>query len=296
LRPDDYKPVFVRATKGYEARQMHFNKWLTQTDCEYMLLLDGDMIFPEHTLERLRSHGLPYISGTYLRRTYAPPAPVWFEDGKTFPFKPFTDKFEEGKLYKIGASGWGCILIHRDVAEAVQKLLKGEPFVIEDDMDVYPYDLQKIMLAIDTLEAFTKRDVPSKALTDYVKILRDEIRPLRGVKDTVGSDIRFPYFAKQAGFDLWLDTGVMCGHMLNYQLHPNDYINTPNATVSNIKESISKQVRAERKRILDCLTGLEIAHIERDSESPADVKTSRTRQKGKKVVSAHPADERGGSV
>ena len=239
-REGDIGAVFIRATKGYEARQQHFNNWLHQTDCDAMLLLDGDMIFPKDTLERLRSHNLPYISGAYLRRTYAPPAPVWFEYGNSFPYKPFTDKFEPNKLYKIGASGWGCMLIHREVAEAVKVLLKGEQFVLEDDLDVYPYDLKRILGAMDAIE---------EGDLNAVKILREEIRPLRAVKDIVGSDIRFPFFAKMAGFDLWLDTGVMCGHMLNYQLHPYDYINTPDETVKNISASVKESWVKEVDRL-----------------------------------------------
>lgn len=240
IRQGDIPPVFIRATKGYEARQQHFNNWLEKTDCEAMLLLDGDMIFPKETLENLRSRDLPYISGAYLRRTYAPPAPVWFEDGNTFPYKPYSTKFEADKLYKVGASGWGCIFIRREVVEAMKPLLKGEQFVIEDDMDIYPYDLKRVLGAIQAIE---EGDI------NAVKILREEIRPLRVVKDLVGSDIRFPYFAKMAGFDLWLDTSVLCGHMLNYQLHPYDYINTPDETVQALSKAVDESWNKEASRL-----------------------------------------------
>ena len=244
IQSGDYRPVFIRATKGYEARQAHFNNWLNKTDCEYMLLLDGDMIFPPHTLERLRSHGLPYVSGAYLRRTYSPPRPVWFEATDSFPYMPYTAKVEPDKLYKIGASGWGCMLIHRDVATAVKSLLKGEDFVIEDDMDIYPYDLKRVMGAIQAIE---EGDLQA------VKILREEIRPLRGVKDPVGSDIRFPFFAKQAGFDLWLDTGVMCGHMLSYPLGVEDYLTTPDEALNKLHEAIQPAYTNEKKRLESAL-------------------------------------------
>lgn len=237
----DTRPYFIRATKGYEARQLHFNNWLHKTDFEYMLLLDGDMIFPENTLERLLSHNLPYISGTYLRRDYKPISPVWFEDGYEFPYKPYTSKFEENKLYKIGASGWGCVLIHREVPTAMTPFLKGEPFVIEDDMDVMPYNLHRIMGAIKAIE---------EGDTKAVKILREEIQPLRWVKDAVGSDLRFPYFAKLAGYDLYLDTGVMCSHMLNYPLHPSDFLQTSDDVINKLSESVNERWNAERQRLI----------------------------------------------
>ena len=261
LQKGDMLPYPIRATKGYEARQTHFNNWLNNTDCAFMLLLDSDMVFPENTLERLRSHGLPYLSGAYMRRTFAPPAPVWFEPFEDWPYRPWTSKIEADKLYHVGASGWGCILIHRDVAEAVRPLLKGEDFVIEDDMDVMPYDLNRITAALDVLDNMTRQDAPAKALADYVAILKDEIKPLRATKDLVGSDIRFPYFAKLAGFDLMLDTGVMCGHVVNYPITPSDFINTPDETVQNLSEQINKQVRGERKRVAEKKRLLNMAKV-----------------------------------
>ncbi len=284
LRQGDVGPYFIRATKGYEARQTHFNKWLNDTDCDFMLLLDSDMVFPAHTLERLRSHGLPYLSGAYMRRTFAPPAPVWFEPFEQWPYRPWTMKVEENKLYKVGASGWGCILVHRDVAEAVRPLLKGEDFVLEDDMDLMPYDLNRITAALDVLDNLTKQDAPAKALADYVGMLREEIKPLRATKDTVGSDIRFPYFAKLAGFDLVLDTGVMCGHMVNYPITPSDFINTPDSVVSNLSTQINKQVKGETKRIAEKKRLLDVAKpINKEAERD---KVKRTRAPHESGVAA----------
>ena len=275
-RAGDIGPYFIRATKGYEARQTHFNKWLNETDCDFMLLLDSDMVFPAHTLERLRSHGLPYLSGAYMRRTFAPPAPVWFEPFTEWPYKPWTMKVEENKLYKVGASGWGCILVHRDVAEAVRPLLKGEDFVLEDDMDLYPYDLNRITAALDVLEHMTEQDIPAKSLQGYVGMLRDEIRPLRGTKDNIGSDIRFPHFAMLAGFDLVLDTGVMCGHMVNYPITPSDFINTPDSVVNELDKQINKQVKGETKRLAEKKRLLQVARpINKEVERE---KVKRTRQ------------------
>ena len=128
----DTAPVFIRATKGYEARQMHLNNWYENTKHPFMLLLDSDMKFPVHTLKRLRAHGLPFVSGLYMRRRYAPIAPVWFEQGETgvMPMTPFTAVPMENTLYKLGASGWGCILIHRDVVTAFDRgLLNSDPDV-----------------------------------------------------------------------------------------------------------------------------------------------------------------------
>lgn len=244
----DLPPQYIRATKGYEARQMHLNNWYEGTKHPFLLLLDHDMKFPPHTLARLRAHRLPFISGLYMRRRYNPIAPVWFEYGEPgqMPALPFTAPPQANTVYKIGGSGWGCMLIHRDVVTATRKLLKGEPDIIEDDMDIYPYDLPKLLKAVG---AFKKPDATLEQIKWSIEVVVNEIRPLRGLKDTVGSDIRYPFFARLAGFDLHGDTGVMCEHMLNYPLHPNDYNKLPAENVRDLTISIRDDVMRERKRI-----------------------------------------------
>ena len=241
-RRKDEGPRYVRATKGYEARQMHLNNWYEGTKHPFMLLLDHDMKFPANTLERLRSFKLPYVSGFYMRRRYAPMAPVWFEYNATLqmPMIPYTGVPMANTLYKIGASGWGCILMHRDVVTAVRKVLKGEPEIIEDDMDLFPYDLKRVMGAIKMIA--TKP-------TEAQKILTDEIRPLRALKDSVGSDIRFPFYARLAGFELYGDSGVVCEHMLNYPVSVTDYVNQSAANVRDVTILSRQNVQQEQERI-----------------------------------------------
>lgn len=248
----DEGPHYIRATKGYEARQLHLNNWYEQTKHPYILLLDSDMRFPAHTLKRLRSFGRPYVSGLYMRRRFAPIAPVWFEYNAEprMPMIPFTQVPSPNTIYRIGASGWGCILLHRDVVTAVKPLLKGEPEILEDDMDIHPYDLPKVIRSLKVfqqiLEGYQpKPDVFKRALVNIV----NEIRPLRGMKDPVGSDIRFPYFARLAGFDLYGDTGVQCDHMLNYPLAASDYAGQPAANVRDLAISMHQQVAEEYERI-----------------------------------------------
>jgi hypothetical protein len=251
-RNGDSMPRFIRATKGYEARQHHFVSWLAETDHPFMLLLDHDQTFPNHTLERLRSHKLPYVSGYYMRRRYAPIAPVWFEN-VGFPVLPWTRKVEDNTLYELGASGWGCLLIHREVAEATAKLLKGEEFVIEDDMDIWPYDLDKAMSAIVELRTLTNGTQSGTFMRERLKeiyaTLAEEIKPLRGLKDPVGSDIRFPFFARKAGYQLYGDSGVRCGHMLNYPLMPEDYALMPEETVKELEKKLKADMQKERRKI-----------------------------------------------
>jgi len=227
IRKKDTRPQFIRATKGYEARQMHLNNWYEKSKHPFILFLDSDMIFPVNILERLRAHKAPFVSGFYMRRTIRPVAPVWFERGAdgVMPLKPLMAVLEKDKTYPIGASGWGCILIHRDVITAMKPILKGEPEIIEDDMDIYPYDLKEVLAG------------------------REQIKPLRGLKDTVGSDIRFPFYAQLAGFPLLGDTGALCEHLTNYPVSIDDWLNQPAYSMRDLSLYINEDQRKEVERI-----------------------------------------------
>jgi hypothetical protein len=256
-RPGDSHVVFQRGTKGYENREMHIQKFLASTH-DFILLLDHDQTFPQDTLERLRSHKLPFVSGYYMRRHINPIAPVWFEPfNGNWPMIPWTADPERGKLHPLGASGWGCILIHRAVFEAVAPLLKGEQFVLEDDMDVWPYDLMRINQALNGIENIALGINSILSLLEWTHMLRDEIRPLRVIKSQIGSDIRFPFFAAQAGFQLMGDPDVRCGHGLTYFVGPDDY--TTNYTddyrerlVGYLNQSVDEE-RAEIKRAREAM-------------------------------------------
>ena len=253
-RNGDGGPVFIRATKGYEARQLHLNKFMDSQHV-YMLLLDHDMIFEKDTLERLRSHGLPYVSGLYMRRRFNPIAPIWFYNNPKglFPMEPYLDVPEPGKLVKIGASGWGCVLLHRAVIDGIQDVLKGENEIIEDDMDIWPYDLDRVMGAIEGLGELVNTQPPTRtlrpALAQHVGTLQAEIRPLRGVHDVIGSDIRFPFYAKAAGFQLWGDPDVQAHHILHYPLKPSDYEGQGDEVHGEMKKVQRRKILEGRRRL-----------------------------------------------
>jgi hypothetical protein len=219
-----------------------------------MLLLDGDEIYRPDVLEKLRAHKLSYVCAYTLRRRWAPLVPLWFKPAgrHAWPREPWTGVPESGKLHELGGSGWGGVLIHRDVAEAVRPLLKGEPFVIEDDMDVWPYDLARVMAAIRGLRTLTTETISltqetlRRSMEEYTQVLEEEIRPLRILKDHVGSDVRFPFFAREAGYVLMGDPDTRAEHIINYPLNPDDYDGQPPEKMQEMVDEMSKKLRAGR--------------------------------------------------
>lgn len=248
--PGDAIPMFVHGTKGYESRQRHIDEFL-QSNHDELLLLDSDMVFAEDTLARLRAWGEPFVSGFYMRRNYRGIAPVWFEPEFDFPVMPFMRDPERGRLHELGASGWGCIYLRREVIEKTMPLLQGEPVVLEDDMDLWPYNLDRLMEARrGALRLLGEEDGPAHAaeLERLLRIFVDEIRPLRLLRDSVGSDIRFPWYARQAGFTLWGDPDVRPGHIVHYPLSADDYASVPEAERERRRLQVREQIEGHRQK------------------------------------------------
>jgi len=245
-RPVDSPLSYTRATKGYEARQWHINNFI-EGKHDFIFLMDADMTFPRDILERLRNHKLPYVSGFYMRRSMEVLAPVWYRPFKdVFPMEPWVGEVEQGRLHKLGASGWGCILMHRDVVVGVRELLKGEWEVLEDDMDIWPYNLKRIMQAMNWMQTHIDNNMMNRvAFQAYLDMLKEEIRPLRADREIVGSDIRFPFFALQAGYQLMGDPDAVCGHIINYPLSLSDY----NVVPAERKTQVRKEQRRKNQEI-----------------------------------------------
>ena len=254
LRTGDFISPIIRGTKGYEARQAHVNRFL-KSQYGALMFLDGDMVFEPDNIERLRSHGLPFVSGYYMRRQFKPIAPVWFKSGDGWPMMPWMTEPKRGQLHKLGASGWGDMLVHREVFTAVEPVLKGEWFIAEDDMDIWPYDLKKVMGAIRTLKTeYGKSFGTDPQCVEAIKTLAKEIRPLRGQfdGDMVGSDLRFPFYAKSVGYQLMGDPDVRPGHMLDYPLSPDDYTlggQTQAVMIADTKKHVAAGRKAHKARL-----------------------------------------------
>jgi hypothetical protein len=96
-----------------------------------------------------------------------------------------------------------------------------------------------------------------RSVDEYTVVLEQEIRPLRALKDHIGSDLRFPFFAREAGFRLMGDPDVQCAHIVNYPLDPSDYESgmladgKPTKAMIDLKAKIHKDLRANRARFRD---------------------------------------------
>lgn len=228
---------YGRGTKGYEVRQRHVNRFI-ESDHTWLLMLDADMVFAPDTLTRLLAHGQAYVTGYYVQRRYHPMLPVWFHPGEAWPLEPFIEEPERGRLHPLGAAGWGCVLLHRAVIEDTRAhVLKGQWDVLEDEMTVWPYDLERVMTALRALRAgLHDPGAAGRALG----VLEAEFRPLRGQYDRqpIGSDIRYPFYARAAGYTLQGDPDVRPGHVVAYPLTGDDYAGQHPDTLAQVARQI----------------------------------------------------------
>jgi len=174
-RPDDGFAVEWRQ-RGDVAREMFVDTLLQDDTYQALLMLDGDQRNPPNILEKLRVHleagGLDMVCAHYYRRDTKNVQSLCYELGDgNWPYMPYLDPPTSG-LHEIAVTGFGCVLIHRRVFEAVKATL--------------PYKASPVAIA------------PMPEVTrDY---------------DNFGPDFRFFITARKLGFRLWLDAGVESLH------------------------------------------------------------------------------------
>ena len=108
-----------------------------ESDCDYLLMIDSDVV-PQQNILDMRKNNLdvcsPYICTNKGRNII--PLIMKYEDNGEYSVIPH----EENKLYEVDATGTGCIMIHRNVFDKMEKpyfedlnddkgfLLQGEDF------------------------------------------------------------------------------------------------------------------------------------------------------------------------
>jgi hypothetical protein len=156
-----------------QARNSIFRRWLEETDCTHLQMVDTDMGFPPDTIPRLLEHDKDIVGGLYFagrdRDSVTPNVRVISrrEDG-TGTLEPLWD-YPLNSLVRVDGVGTGCMLIKREVAEEVWKA-RG-------------------------------KDHPLPWFAHGVH---------NGVE--IGEDIAFCLTAGKVGFEVWLDTSITYPH------------------------------------------------------------------------------------
>lgn len=184
MREDD--GIFVQyGTRGDVGRTLIGERFLEDTQFDSLLLCDLDQLFPRDTLERLRHHNVDMVSGHYMKRSTKMLHSIWqhTRDGE-WPYLPYiSPNIPETGIHRIANTGMGCVLIKREVYEAVHEFM---PLGSE------PFEIGKV----------------------------PELSPMAG---NFGSDYRFFYYAQKLGFELWGDADIECPHYASLALTRKSY-------------------------------------------------------------------------
>ena len=109
---------------GFLARMDLCDAFLQDKTKDAILLVDLDMVLPRDGLEKLRAHDLDMVCGHYFRRDTSPLMSVCqivdIEQGVQVPLVDVPDK----GLLELRGTGFGFVLIKREVVEAVAELDK----------------------------------------------------------------------------------------------------------------------------------------------------------------------------
>ena len=110
---------FIIGSLIYESRN-NLAKQAIKLDCDQILFLDSDMIFPQDTIPKLLRHmeeGKDIVTGLYYRRRL-PFTPVLFSkliiDGEKSSWEGYDDYPKDGP-FELDACGMGCCMIKTKV-------------------------------------------------------------------------------------------------------------------------------------------------------------------------------------
>lgn len=167
------------------ARNVLVEDFLTNfEDTDWLFFLDSDVLPPPDAIQKLMAKNLPIVSGLYRARN-----PAFSQDSHGWPIvagrfvKEKHDnredlrvqefgEFRPGEVFAVDAVGMGCVLIHRKVFEKI----------------IPPWFFYSIRYEhVKDTDAYQREDWISEDWYFFKKV-------------------------KEAGFPVYLDTTVCCGH------------------------------------------------------------------------------------
>ena len=132
--------AFKCGSVGWASRMELCNTFLERPQFDALFMVDMDMKFPPDALERLRSHNVDMVSGHYFKRQVDPMVSI-IQVEKDGELVPLRDIPTEG-LHLVVTSGMGCLLVKREVIEAVAKIPEiVHPFMVGALPSVYGWDM-----------------------------------------------------------------------------------------------------------------------------------------------------------
>jgi hypothetical protein len=170
-------------TNVQKARNDCVRWFLENTESEFLVFVDTDMVWAPDVIERLIMQEVPICSALYLGRGHdgkAFPVGMRWEDEGLGTMGYLTMEYLDG-LTEVAGVGMGCCVIRREVLEALATF-DGHP-------DQWPF-------------------------------AQGQTRSAKGGFLSMSEDITFCVRAKKAGFESYIDERVVAGHVKTFVMAP----------------------------------------------------------------------------
>lgn len=116
-RVGNCKVSFMMSSLIYDSRNK-LAKQALETEADYVMWFDSDMVFEPNTLERLLEDDKDIVSGLYFRRVQ-PFTPVLFDscevDSEGICKMNDCQNYPKDSLFEVAGIGFGCVLVKTDV-------------------------------------------------------------------------------------------------------------------------------------------------------------------------------------
>jgi hypothetical protein len=144
---------------------------------DYLLFLDSDMMFPQHTLARLLAHDKDIVGAAYVQRVkpYALLAKILGRDRQLV----------QSGIHEVAGLPTGCLLIKMDVFDKLKKPYFRTPAIEEGQT------LREALAATTDGDAIAEQ---------FQHLCVDD-----GMPKILGEDYYFCAAARAAGFQIWMD-------------------------------------------------------------------------------------------
>src|SRR3990167_3302907 len=124
-------------TRGDVTRMSLCDEFMEHKEYDAILLLDLDMVHPTNLLERLRSHDVDMVTAHYWKRKT--PMESIIGIGDKWPYLPLKEPFPTEGLMEVSTTGFGAVLIKREVIGRVSEHVYPEhPLTIGPEPEMSP--------------------------------------------------------------------------------------------------------------------------------------------------------------
>lgn len=114
-KPDQF--LYFRESNGpIEKLRNNLVRNAKHNNCTHIIMMDVDQLYHPLTIPRLLSHKQPVV-GALVHRRYPPFDPLMLK-GRVNEYETI-DKFNDGDLVEVDATGTGCLLIDLRVFDAI---------------------------------------------------------------------------------------------------------------------------------------------------------------------------------